>query len=90
MSKHTPGPLIITKGDEWTDCIHTETADQGIWTVASVNKRRDEFEANRALIAAAPDLLAALKLCTFDSLNMSLADLEFCRAAYLKATGEQA
>ena len=59
--KHTPGPWIITKGDEWTDAIHTETESQGIWTVASVNKRRDEFEANRRLIAAAPDLLAALE-----------------------------
>ncbi len=39
------------------------------------------------LMAAAPDLLEALKRCKFDSLNMSLADLEFCRAAYLKATG---
>lgn len=40
------------------------------------------------LIAAAPDLLEALKRCRFDSLNMSLADLEFCRAAIAKATGE--
>ncbi len=39
------------------------------------------------LIAAAPDLLAALKRCRFDSLNMSLEDLEFCRAAVAKAEG---
>lgn len=38
------------------------------------------------LIAAAPELLEALRRCKFDSLNMSLADLEFCRAAYAKAT----
>ena len=41
------------------------------------------------LIAAAPDLLEALKRCKFDSLNMTLEDLEFCRAAIAKATGEQ-
>jgi hypothetical protein len=32
------------------------------------------------------ELLEALKRCKFDSLNMSLADMEFCRAAFLKAT----
>ena len=41
------------------------------------------------LIAAAPDLLEALKRCKFDSLNMTLEDREFCRAAIAKATGEQ-
>lgn len=32
------------------------------------------------------ELLEALKRCKFDSMNMSLADMAFCRAAYLKAT----
>ena len=41
------------------------------------------------LIAAAPDLLEALKRCKFDSLNMTIEDREFCRAAIAKATGEQ-
>jgi hypothetical protein len=31
------------------------------------------------------DLLEALRRCRFDSLNMSTADLEFCRTAYNKA-----
>lgn len=87
MSKHTPGPWIITKGDEWTDCIHTETEKQGIWTVASVNKRRYEFEANRRLIAAAPELLAAL-IDMVDGYSMGGA--ERARAAIAKATGESA
>jgi hypothetical protein len=47
----------------------------------------DEAAANARLIAAAPKLLEALRRCKFDSLNMSLADLDFCRAAYAKATG---
>ena len=34
-------------------------------------------------------LLEALKRCKFDSLNMTLEDCEFCRAAIAKATGEQ-
>jgi hypothetical protein len=59
-AKHTPGPWFITDGDEWTDGIHTETPEQGIWSVAYANKRRHEFVANKRLIAAAPELLAAL------------------------------
>ena len=35
------------------------------------------------------ELLEALKRCKFDSLNMTLEDREFCRAAIAKATGEQ-
>jgi len=62
-AKHTPGPWEIVKGDEWTTDIGTPEGeyDDGRkrhWNVASVNKRRDEWEANRCLIAAAPDLLA--------------------------------
>ena len=45
--------------------------------------------ADAYLKAAAPDLLKALQRCKFDSLNMTLEDLEFCRAAIAKATGEQ-
>ncbi len=45
-------------------------------------------EANARLIAAAPCLLEALLKCRFDSLNMSLKDMEFCRAAIAKATRE--
>ena len=47
------------------------------------------FPEDGRLIAAAPDLLEALKRCKFDSLNMTLEDREFCRAAISKATGDQ-
>ena len=49
----------------------------------------DEVAANAALIAAAPLMLEALRRCKFDSLNMTLEDLEFCRAAVAAATGSQ-
>ena len=45
--------------------------------------------ANIALIKAAPDLYEALSRCKFDSLNMTFADLEFCKAAMAKARGEK-
>ena len=47
------------------------------------------FPEDGRLIAAAPDLLEALKRCKFDSLNMTLEDLEFCRAAIARATGDR-
>ena len=53
---------------------------------AAINHRA---VADAYLRAAAPDLLEALKRCKFDSLNMTLEDREFCRAAIAKATGEQ-
>ena len=53
------------------------------------DKRIPGVMADARLIAAAPDLLEALKRCKFDSLNMTLEDREFCRAAIAKATGEQ-
>lgn len=41
------------------------------------------------LAALNAELIEALRRCRFDSLNMSLADLEFCRAVYVRATGAQ-
>ena len=66
MSAHTPGPWLIQRGDEWADGIvtlhgHNEDGTPMYWTVASYNRRRDEAEANARLIAAAPELLEALK-----------------------------
>lgn len=71
MNKHTPGPwVIIPGGDEWSSGrIATieqkpETmVETNYWTVTEVNYRRDEHLANAKLIAAAPDLLAALERC---------------------------
>lgn len=94
MSKHTLGPWIITDGDEWTDSIHTDTEKCGIWTVAYVNNRRDEFAANRRLIAAAPDLLESLQDIYADLIQDAIPSPESdwwnkARAAIAKATGEQ-
>lgn len=44
----------------------------------------DRIERDAELIH---DLLEALRKCKFDSLNMSLDDLKFCRAACTKAIG---
>lgn len=66
-TKHTPGPWIIRQGDEWTSSIVTNDGVNALgepmyWEVASYNLRRAECRANAHLIAAAPELLAALIL----------------------------
>jgi hypothetical protein len=92
MSTHTPGPWSITHvgHSQPLPCdfrVHTESG-----------ATRDEWEANAALIAAAPDMLAALReietIC-----NESVGDcrkrmgtragnsLVTARAAIAKATG---
>lgn len=101
MSAHTHGPWQA-RGSHQTDdfgiIAQDGSADDGGWMVIaecfsdlrrSGERAIEEAAANARLIAAAPDLLEALKRCRFDSLNMSLADLEFCGAAIAKATGQK-
>ena len=77
---HTPGPWRYDY--EIGYCGELIAADGTC--IATFTDEPSEQDAR--LIAAAPELLEALRRCRFDSLNMSLADLEFCRAAYAKAT----
>lgn len=97
MSKnaHTPGPwLIIPGGDEWSQGrIATiepkpETMiSENYWTVAEVNNRRDEREANARLISAAPDLLEALE-AVVSVADRATTEFDLARAAIAKARGE--
>ena len=94
MTMHTPGPWKLGQylGSLRQFVIHMDVGDKGrgsdvAFTSAAFGN--NETIANARLIAAAPDLLEALKRCKFDSLNMTLEDREFCRAAIAKATGEQ-
>jgi hypothetical protein len=87
MAGHTPGPWVI--GRRGKRNVYSSSVATPICMCDSMQESSlEEEQANARLIAAAPDLLEALKRCRFDSLNMSMADLEFCRAAYLKAIGE--
>lgn len=96
-AQHTPGPWQNQEMPSGAESAHGSRVvsfiTYGPDNVADVCDSRglseQEARANARLIAAAPELLEALMLCRFDSLNMSLADLEFCRAAIAKATGAQ-
>ena len=80
MSDFTPGPWRIGAIESGMVAIDGANGEEVTGFVSPEDGH---------LIAAAPDLLDALKRCKFDSLNMTLEDREFCRAAIAKATGEQ-
>lgn len=56
MSNHTRGPWAVYSGPNIV-----RVSDEEAISVALVSRRRDEWEANAALIAAAPDLLEELE-----------------------------
>ncbi|KAJ16061.1 hypothetical protein [Pseudomonas aeruginosa] len=92
MRKHTPGPW---GQDKWGS-LQTEGGQdvllRGITTIsAGSDERIAEAEANTRLIAAAPELLEALRACV-SRITDEVADAEFldeveqARAAISKAT----
>lgn len=106
MSAHTPGPWGLADGNNrsdktrhfvWSNAESREDREDGAdWCIAIVNPRASEavLNANAALIAAAPDLLAALRLCRDDLLSRAGCDgtpvphaCEVARAAIARATG---
>ena len=93
MSNHTPGPWVVV--GNLTKYVEARLVGGLIQEVAACGPTMadegygQQQEANARLISAAPDLLEALKRCKFDSLNMTIEDREFCRAAIARATGEQ-
>jgi hypothetical protein len=66
-TKHTPGPWLVTK-DRWGAlCVNNHDAFASEFPVAAVNGAGDEEKAaNARLIAAAPDLIAALTFMLAD------------------------
>lgn len=59
MSKHTPGPWVL-RAEHWMPSV---VIGESVWHAATITgrERPGERDANARLIAAAPDLLAALK-----------------------------
>ena len=89
MSNFTQGPFSVAETRHKYDIVIRGPKNEPIALVLIAGFSKKEGAANANLLAAAPDLLDALKRCKFDSLNMTLEDREFCRAAIAKATGEQ-
>jgi hypothetical protein len=109
-AKHTPGPWVRRNIASARDIYIAEANDGGAPSVAIVPTRvsrlADEEDANARLIAAAPDLLAALRrIVASDDAHATLhapddddiarmveyaAAFDNARAAIAKATGEAA
>jgi len=90
MTAHTPGPWKIN-----TNC---QPAEYPEWfeVVSEYNAKYRRMvvnghcgEANARLIAAAPDLLEALRDMVSDHASLSEATLAFARAAIAKAVGHE-
>lgn len=100
MSGHTPGPWRVSLDHpkcrdtpERIFFIHGGDSMRGL-EIASLYEaaRQPTAEADAALIAAAPDLLAALRDiaegCSFPETDVQRAIRDRARAAIAKATGE--
>ena len=102
MSKHTPGPWFRmgdTVGNfapRYTTEIVYESqrhnSKDGYWPICFMTDEppTNELESNARLIAAAPDLLEALRSITdaADEKRVTAKHYEIARAAIAKATGE--
>jgi hypothetical protein len=87
---HTPGPWV--RGRRWGGDRHIVRTSNGILVADAAgpsNLKRETMEANARLIAAAPELLAALKEWTSIAVNSGLEGcdeiLEQAEAAIVKA-----
>jgi len=90
MSKHTPGPWTANEEFDDGESLGIAITAGRLGQVVRVFDVGQEGFANAALIAAAPDLLAALqKIASKDYGNRYARDCaEIARAAIAKATGE--
>lgn len=92
--RHTPAPWFVT--DEWNPLIHSDA--NGGTSVAQIlaysdgitGTFRPQADADARLIAAAPELLAALRQISWLEAGDQLGsgDVAVIRAAIARATGE--
>lgn len=87
-TKHTPGPWSVFFGDQigTKDCHIAQVHSEGRTMTA------EQRAANARLLAAAPDMLAALRACELRLTHLAqdsvpvVAELKAVRAAIAKAT----
>lgn len=102
MSKHTPGPWTVTYTTPSGFPLRIETAENLPVHIAEMVTVNNNLYDDACLIAAAPELLKALKEMVelFESeihneydgtsmLDKRLAEADFARAAIAKATGSE-
>ena len=85
MSKHTPGPWRVPMIDAESTGILWGNEDRPVAVICGTDAT---MTANAKLIAAAPDMLAALEGLLIDEDYRCDADWEFARHAIAKAKGQ--
>lgn len=105
MSAHTPGPWVVTDATYGHPAIPTPNlliqpvvmGSPVNRSIAKVNRSNGDAQANANLIAAAPELLKALRamLVLYQGkrqgvLGEALPQVKSARAAIAKASGEEA
>ena len=88
-AKHTPGPWVATPN---LTAVVADGGEAGNRMITSTLGKRFEQQANTRLIAAAPDLLAALQRIHGQALHgdyvTSAFVIDWARSAIARATGE--
>lgn len=88
---HTPGPWIVESGDSTSKFIYDNKGEDGYLGALATVEHGDpeELEANARLIAAAPELLAALEtlLASVDGHRVTIGDCTQAAKAIAKAKG---
>lgn len=95
---HTPGPWYVTHNSEGRRVISAQYAQGPSYTrICTMNQPESNNEVDASLIAAAPELLAALKIAiayiygskakSGVQISSVKADLDICMSAIAKATG---
>ena len=102
MTKYTPGPWVVAEyAGDVTMIEHHESTGYGFrqTLIARVLPVSEDAEGNAALLAAAPDMLAALEALWVQALQSDVNEarnewgreaLELARAAIAKAKGGDA
>jgi hypothetical protein len=94
--KHTPGPWVVNKQHKtisYKGCFDVATADNEYLIAQTIGGLGEQEEANARLIAAAPDLLEALKQLASVAIGTEHGkqfeyQIDLAIAAIAKATGE--
>ena len=88
MSKHTPGPWHINDHAHDEEVVYIEADRYGVASIFTDTDKVDSTElANARLIAAAPELLEALKNIENDDGHIPSTIWNMCKAAIAKAEG---